>query len=138
MATSKALRAFLLTDQAWKTVLESTVLYLWGILMKEQPDLASVLHCGKWQGREGLLNCKGQQLPERWTAWERLERESNALCYCFIFRKKGSLSQLVEQFPNTVGAFKDTRAKAVLSLGFNKGVNLSLFSFMKQNKHFHR
>lgn len=65
MATSKALRAFLLTDQAWKTILESTVLYLWGILMKEQPDLASVLHCGKWQGREVLLNCKGQQLPER-------------------------------------------------------------------------
>lgn len=44
MVTPKALQAFLVTDQAWKTILESTVLYLWEILMKEQPDLASVLH----------------------------------------------------------------------------------------------
>lgn len=94
MATSKALQAFLVTDQTWKAILESTVLYLWEILMKEQPDLASVLHSGKWQGREVLLNCNGQRLPERWTAWERLEEENNdlALCYLFVFRKKGSLS----------------------------------------------
>lgn len=40
----KALQAFLVTDQAWKTILESTALYLWKILMKELPDPASVLH----------------------------------------------------------------------------------------------
>lgn len=95
----KALQAFLVTDQAWKTILESTALYLWEILMKELPDPASVLH--RENGRDVRCCCtgRGQQLPERQTIWERLEGRQNnapAPCYCLIFREKSSLTQLVE------------------------------------------
>lgn len=34
----------------------------------------------KWQGREVLLNWKGQRLPERWTTWE-MSREAEQ-CPC--------------------------------------------------------
>lgn len=54
----KALQAFLVTDQAWKTILESTALYLWEILMKELPDPASVLH--HENGRDVRYCCTGR------------------------------------------------------------------------------
>lgn len=55
---SKALQAFLVTDQAWKTILESTALCLWEILMKELPDPASVPHRGN--GRDVRCCCAGR------------------------------------------------------------------------------
>lgn len=55
---SKALQAFLVTDQAWKTILESTALYLWEILMKELPDPALVLH--RENGRDVRCCCTGR------------------------------------------------------------------------------